>query len=107
MRTKAFYTLSFLLFVIFCKPLFAAVERAKFSNNQNQYVIIEFLDDDLVHFEFSAGQDAPNISQPIYASPMIDKTNYSGPSTNGYSKNGNTIETSELQAWYIHKLQKQ
>lgn len=52
MKIRLLWLLSvFLVFV--CKPLFAAVQHAKFISG-NHYLIVETLDDDLIHFELSA-----------------------------------------------------
>ena len=85
----------FCLGLLICSPLFAEVKRAEFINSNKQYLIVETLDDDLIHFELSAVGSSPGAAKPIYTSPMIDKTDYSGPTS--YSKNGNVIETKGLR----------
>jgi hypothetical protein len=47
----------------------AQVQRLKYPSG-NQYLIVEFLDDDLVHFELSAFGPRPDVSEPVYTSPM-------------------------------------
>ena len=81
-----------LLFV--CNPLFAAVQHAKFVSG-DRYLIVEALDDDLIHFELSAVGPGPDGEVPLYTSPMIHKTDYHGPSF--YTRQGNAIETSEIK----------
>jgi alpha-glucosidase len=76
------------------EPLRAEVQRVKFPSG-GQYLIVETLDDDLVHFELSAVGDGPDASVPLYTSPMIDKTDYSGPAA--YAQNGGVIETSQAR----------
>lgn len=79
---------------LFAGKAFAVVERESFSSGGN-YLVVEFLDDDLVHFELSSVGAAPSLSNPLYTSPTIKKTDYSGPST--YSKTGSTMETSDIR----------
>jgi len=75
-----------------CHPLAAAVQRATFSTN-NAYLVVETLSDEMFHAEFAAGT-AP--SGNLYASPMIFKSEYTGPST--YSQNGTLIRTARSEA---------
>jgi len=70
----------------------AEVKRASFSTG-SQYLRIEVLDEDLMHFEYAAGT-AP--TGAIYTSPMILKTDYTGPTA--YSESGSVVETGELRA---------
>jgi alpha-glucosidase len=93
MKTRLPWLLSLSL-LLACNPLHAAVQRAKFTAG-NQYLIVETLDDDLIHFELSAVGSGPDASAPLYVSPMIHKTDYRGPSA--YSQQGNAIETSEIK----------
>jgi alpha-glucosidase len=50
----------------------AAVERRQFTTAAG-YLVIEVLDDDLVHFEASAIGVPPPLTQPIFTSPMVLK----------------------------------
>lgn len=72
----------------------ADVFRTKF-NTDSEYLVVEILDDDLAHFEFSASGDGPPNNEPLYSSPMVLKRDYPGPTS--LSQNGNVIETSELR----------
>lgn len=86
-----------LLLSISASPALAEVKRAKFSNS-GQNLIVEILDNDLIHFEFSTKKDNDNsfdINTPLPTSPMIYRKNYPGPSV--YSQNKNIIETSDIQ----------
>lgn len=89
---------SYLICLVICllaaTSAFADVQRVKFSTDE-QYLIIEVLDDDLVHFEISAIGNGPNIDTPIYTSPMVLKTDYTGPSS--YHHNGSVIETADIK----------
>jgi hypothetical protein len=49
--------------------------RVQFLAGQNS-LILEFLDDDLVHFELTAVGSDIDISQSMYTSPMVFKTDY-------------------------------
>ena len=70
------------------------VFRAKFQTD-TAYLVIEILDDDLVHVETSAIGEGPSTSQPLYSSPMVFKQDYPGPSS--VNQNGNTLETTDLR----------
>jgi alpha-glucosidase len=72
----------------------AAVQRVKFQSGNN-YLIVEFLDNDLVHFELSAYGPGPSVSDPIFATPQVAKTDYTGPSS--FTQNGSTLETPEIR----------
>jgi len=95
MKLKDKIILPLILLFLGVNNLFAEVKRLDFPSN-GQYMILEILDDDLIHIELSATGSNPGREEPIHTSPMIDKIDYSGPST--YSKNENVIETKELQA---------
>ena len=71
----------------------AEVVRKKFTN-PSAYLVVEVLDDDLVHLEVSAIGSGPPVDAPLYTSPMVFKTDYSGPSF--FSDNGNVIETGDI-----------
>src|SRR5271165_3972131 len=58
----------------------AAVQRVKIPSD-SQYLIVEALNDNLIHFELSARGPGPSESAPIYTSPMVDKTDYTGPTS--------------------------
>ena len=77
-----------------CDPLGAAVQRVKFSAG-NSYLIVETLDDDLIHFELSALGPGPDGALPLYTSPMIHPVDHRGPSA--YVQQGDVIETGALK----------
>jgi alpha-glucosidase (family GH31 glycosyl hydrolase) len=83
-----------LLILIVTNPLFAEVHREKFTADGN-YLIVETLDDDLIHFELFAVGAGPEVSAPIHNSPMIHKTDYAGPSS--YLHDSGVIETAEIE----------
>lgn len=84
----------------------AEVSRYKFTT-PSAYLVVEVLDDDLVHFEVSAVGSGPPETQPLYTSPMVFRTNYRGPSPvtagPGYdgpsavTRQNNIIETPHLR----------
>jgi alpha-glucosidase (family GH31 glycosyl hydrolase) len=77
---------------------YAEVFRKKF-NASGKYLVVEILDDDLAHFEFSAIGDGPLTTEPLYTSPMVLKTDYPGTAT-AVSQGGDAveiIETSEMR----------
>jgi alpha-glucosidase len=59
--------------------LFADVKRVKHAS-QGTYLIIEVLDNDLVHLEYGKGM-GPVVTNPVGVSPMVSKTDYTGPSS--------------------------
>ncbi len=62
-----------------------------------KHLIMEFLDDDLLHFELAAGR-GPSADEPIYTTPMIFKTNYPGPRQFARSgAEGHILETAEMK----------
>jgi len=72
----------------------SAPERRLFST-PNAYLVVEVLDDDLIHFELSAIGSGPSLSERLYTSPMVHKTNYDGPAT--FVQSANQIETADLR----------
>ena len=69
--------------------------RVKFQVGQN-YLILEFLDDDLVHFELSGVETQTDLSQPLHITPMVTKKDYPGPSHLTFDRQG-TFETTNLK----------
>jgi len=73
----------------------AQAERVKYQSGNN-YLIVEFLDDDSIHFELSAFGPGPSTNDPLYTTPMVHKTNYPGPSS--FTDDGNgTLETPDIR----------
>jgi hypothetical protein len=72
----------------------AEVHRKKFST-ASAYLIVEILDNDLVHFEVSTVGKGPSVDQPLYTSSMVAKTDYHGPTS--IIDNGNVVETSDIK----------
>jgi len=70
------------------------MKREMISIN-SQYVLIEILRDDNVHFEMSFIDSGVTAAKPIITTPMINKTDYSGPTI--CTRNGNTFDTKDLQ----------
>jgi len=71
------------------------VQRVIYSAS-GKYLIVEVLDDHLVHFELSA-KAAPRIDLPLATSPMVARVQYPGPKT--FSRSGSqdtVIDTSVL-----------
>src|ERR1700687_526116 len=61
------------------------VERVKFLSG-GASVVVELLDDDLMHFELSAVGGGPDTGAPLYTTPMVLRTDYAGPSR--FTNNG-------------------
>lgn len=84
-----------ILFVLLTfTPLHAEVKRVKFTTG-DQYLVIEVLSDELIHFELSAAGAGPDAATPLATSPMVLKTNYPGPAS--FNTAGNTIETAAVR----------
>ncbi len=82
----------------FLQTAAADIYRKKFSTTSpNMYLVIEVLDNDLIHFEVSAVGNGPDTSTPLYVSPMIAKTTYSGASS--VQDTGNTLETRDIKIY--------
>lgn len=71
----------------------AAVQRVQFTAGGN-YLVVEFLDNDLVHFELGAGS-GPGTGSDLFATEQVSKRNYPGPTS--LSQNGSTLTTPGLQ----------
>ena len=72
------------------------VQRVKFTSGNN-YLIVEFLNDDLMHFELSALGPGPDPSSPLFTTPQVFKTDYAGPSSFTQSGvGGNTLDTADM-----------
>lgn len=67
-----------------------SVHRESFTNSEAT-LTIEFLDDDLVHFELA--HEVSN-GERIFTTSQVSKTDYAGPTT--YGKTGNTMRTGNL-----------
>jgi alpha-glucosidase (family GH31 glycosyl hydrolase) len=69
--------------------------RVKFQVGNN-YLILEFLNDDLLHFELSGVETQTDLSQPLHTTPMVAKTDYPGPAHLTSDGKG-TFETDALK----------
>ncbi len=72
----------------------ASVFRTQFKTD-SAYLVVEVLDEDLIHFEISNTNQPPSLNQPLYTSPMVFKTDYSGPSS--LLQRFNIIQTRDLK----------
>lgn len=97
-RRRAFTAVALLTLAAFLSgPAFAAVERVKFQAG-DQYLIIELLRDDLLHFEVAAGGAGPAITAPLSTTPQVAKTDYPGPSRLTRSGTGGiTLNTAAMR----------
>lgn len=95
MRPSLHYPLVLLIAALLLPDLaFADVQRKKFQIPE-AYLVVEVLDDDLIHFELSAIGSGPAEDTPLYASPMVLERDYPGAS--GFDRSGNVIETNDLR----------
>lgn len=70
------------------------VQREQFTSGSS-YLVVEVLDDDLVHFELAGGGTPPGTGSSLFTTPQVDKTDYAGPEV--YSRTGSSIETAALR----------
>ncbi|NEE02488.1 DUF5110 domain-containing protein [Phytoactinopolyspora halotolerans] len=70
------------------------VQRVEFTSSGG-YLIVEVLDDDLVHFEVSAVSSSPGTGAPLFTTDQVAKTDYPGPDT--FQQNGSTLTTGDLR----------
>eukprot|EP01118_Nematostelium_gracile_P008195 TRINITY_DN2711_c0_g1_i2.p1 TRINITY_DN2711_c0_g1~~TRINITY_DN2711_c0_g1_i2.p1 ORF type:complete len:942 (-),score=232.52 TRINITY_DN2711_c0_g1_i2:36-2837(-) len=81
------------LLLLILLPLISGAVFSQVFQSGNRYLKIQILDDDLVHFEISESRSPVN--GPIWSTPMVEKKDYSGPSTITTSQN--VLKTSLLQ----------
>ncbi|MHB1472624.1 MAG: hypothetical protein ACYCV4_03175, partial [Dermatophilaceae bacterium] len=94
MVALAFAILLVLTFALVNPPkAHAATQRAQFLSGGN-YLIVEFLDDDLVHFELGQGT-GPGTATELFATDQVSKRNYPGPTS--YTQSANTMATAAMQ----------
>jgi len=75
----------------------AGVQRVKFTSGNN-YLIMEFLNDDLMHFELSALGPGPDPGSPIFNTPQVYKNDYAGPNSFAQTgPGGNTLDTADMK----------
>ena len=75
----------------------AAVQRVKFQA-ANNYLIVEFLEDNLAHFELSGIEPGPEVEKSIFTTPQVAKTDYAGPTSFAQSgQGGNTLDTAAMK----------
>ncbi len=94
MRTVRSIPLALLVFGLLFSGQSAGDVVRKVYSTPSAYLVVELLADDLVHFEAAAGS-APSVSDRVYTSPMVLKTDYKGPSS--FVDNGNKLETPEIR----------
>ncbi|HZU86611.1 MAG TPA: TIM-barrel domain-containing protein, partial [Anaerolineaceae bacterium] len=70
--------------------------RVKYQSGEN-ILIVEVLDDDLLHFEITTSASDQTPDRTIQTSPMILKTDYNGPGTSKIDVTAGTIETNDLR----------
>lgn len=71
----------------------AAPQRVEFTAG-GDYLVVEFLDDDLVHFETGTGS-GPGTANPLFTTDQVAKTDYPGPSS--FTQNGGILSTPQLR----------
>lgn len=71
----------------------AAVQRVQFLAGGN-YLVVEFLDNDLVHFELGAGA-GPGAGSPLFTTTQIAKSDYPGPTS--LTQSGGVLTTPGLK----------
>lgn len=69
------------------------VQRVQFTG-AGDYLVAEFLDDDLVHFEMGVGS-GPGTATAIPGTDQVAKKTYAGPTS--FTQSGNTMSTTDIQ----------
>ena len=69
------------------------VQRVQFTG-AGDYLVVEFLSDNLVHFEMGVGS-GPGAGVAIPTTDQVSKTDYTGPTT--FTQSGNTMTTAAVQ----------
>ena len=69
------------------------VQRVQFTGS-GDYLVVEFLKDDLVHFEMGTGA-GPGAATAIPATDQVAQTAYPGPTT--FTQSGTTVSTAAIQ----------
>lgn len=83
----------FFFFLLRSQPTQAQGVQQVVFTTADFYLVVELLDDDLVHFETGMGSPSDG---PIVTSPMVDKTDYTGPTE--FANNGQgVLTTADLQ----------
>jgi alpha-glucosidase len=72
----------------------SSVQRVEFTSGAS-YLVIEFLDNDLAHFELSAAHASPGTGSPLFTTSQVAKTDYAGPTD--FTQTGNTLETPDMK----------
>jgi alpha-glucosidase len=75
----ATWPLAFLFAGVLAGGARAEVPRFAFSAG-GSHLVVEVLDDRLVHFELTSAESAPDPAQPIPVTPQVDRTVHPGPS---------------------------
>jgi len=75
-------------------PVSQGIPRFKFSL-PDQYLIVEILDDHLVHFELSPRVPGPGPTEPLEVTPMVERHQFQGPQKLMGSEN--IFETEKLR----------
>jgi alpha-glucosidase (family GH31 glycosyl hydrolase) len=73
----------------FTSSAVAVAQRVQFNAGGN-YLVVEFLDDDLVHFETGVG-GGPGTGSALFTTHQVAKTDYPGPTN--LTQNGGTLTT--------------
>ncbi|GAA2776959.1 hypothetical protein GCM10020219_055080 [Nonomuraea dietziae] len=69
------------------------MQRVQFTSGST-YLIAEFLDDDLVHFELAHGT-SPGTGAALFTTPQVAKKDYTGPTS--FNQSGNTLTTASMK----------
>lgn len=71
----------------------ATVQRVSYTSGGN-YLVVEVLEDDLVHFETGAGA-GPGTGTALFATPQVARTSFEGPTS--FTHSGGTITTAAVR----------
>jgi alpha-glucosidase (family GH31 glycosyl hydrolase) len=87
--------MSALLFALALPQPVQAETVRKIIKAPSAYMVVEILDDDLIHVEVSSVGPTPSDDKPVYTSPMVLKTDHAGPSA--ISDQGSILETAQIR----------
>ena len=84
------------LFLLLLPALTVAAPERFVMEADGNYLVVEVLDDDLLHLEYGHG-NTPATGDPIEVTAMIAKTDYAGPSSVSFDAEHGVVETPDLR----------
>lgn len=96
--------LAALIYFLVLNPTTRLINRLRVTSFDNRFLfqsevgnlLVEVLDDDLVHFELVSSEYSSDVEKPIFSTIMVDKTDYTGAESIDFNGR-NTIQTQEIK----------